>query len=1027
LVRSQAPPLCAKPLEETTAASAATEQIKNKMTNVCKYCDEEFDSRNAIFRHLRSNKKCYGLATGTSGDNVVDNNANFLKLEKRKVAVQFGYHVLDSFSDKDNDTLMSGNEVAGEIIRKSFFQALRALYPSSPLEEEEGETTFTLASAARLRHPSLMQENTCSAWSDIAGINYKGGPQNINGDSLVNQMQEIIAKDDDELLCIKVLNVESLMVSTKFHAEKSCSQRSYQYLLPIKWLDDSPETQEWIRQKLGADSGHQIQTCETPSSIVQFKKALKLAESRDVTQASSSVVSSAGRFGKLWQKERRPFHNFCDPSLGSGGMASPSNEHVWRSVDQARLCGFVINDKNEDEAFLVIEFRGDGFVVQQIRRMIASSITMSNGWLPLEFFDVATRSDINIETPIAPSGLLYLSSARYHFVDLVKGSALFEMKDGNTHSDDWLASLQSRLLYARAEKVVEESMWLDEVKQIASPRIRSELEHIAFDDVLKEEQVLREKEETSMEDAIEKDIDFSVAPEAYRKTLSLLQDICNNGKWPRTADTRSRVMRSPTAFLSQTSDGKQHKRRAASSQFDGHLAQCGSFTVVNPQSFEDKPPAINRQFPELVNAIFELEKYISSKSSQSCLPIDIRTTGSTAIASTHCAVNSNIEFTPHFANGKGQDHSFSTITGLGDYAGGEFIVDDKSYNIRYEALRFDGWKQIYSTKHFRGERFSLLWFTPERRETRAPKGDKTFEDVQANELVEAHALSLPSYPLLNFRQNSTDALVINEIFGIDQGCTYELSSMSWRSMTKQNNTSGDAQSGFSLKGHEAVLDIGAHIGVFCRYALSAGCKRIIAFEPESENLKLLEQNLKHADTTDFTAEGGVTIYPCAVAHGEPGMKNFVHARNRTDGSLNTWRHSLEEYSQYVDKQGTNFLSKGQEALLARSKVQTIPFFGNGGALVPGITFVKMDCEGAEVDILLSPESSHSSNWLDTQNLVFEWSFSKERRVQMFHKAIKNLESAGFNVAYEGQGSWWDTKPNCMWPYHSDLVVFAMRK
>jgi FkbM family methyltransferase len=230
-----------------------------------------------------------------------------------------------------------------------------------------------------------------------------------------------------------------------------------------------------------------------------------------------------------------------------------------------------------------------------------------------------------------------------------------------------------------------------------------------------------------------------------------------------------------------------------------------------------------------------------------------------------------------------------------------------------------------------------------------------------------------------------------------------------------------------LKGHEVVLDIGAHIGVFCRYALSVGCKGIIAYEPESENLKLLETNLLRSDTADLKSEGGVTIHQCAVAHGELGMKNFVNARNRTDGSLNTWRHSLEKYSQYVDKKGTRLPSMGQESLLARSKVQTVPFFGKGGALVPGITFVKMDCEGAEVDILLSPESSHSSNWLDTKNLVFEWSFSKERRVQMFHKAIHNLESAGFNVAYEGQGSWWDTESNCMWPYHSDLVIFAMRK
>eukprot|EP00979_Chaetoceros_neogracilis_P011301 scaffold2736_cov264-Chaetoceros_neogracile.AAC.11 len=992
------------------------------MTNVCKYCDEEFDSRNAVFRHLRSNKKCFGLATESSIDNTVGNNSSILKLEKRKVAVQFGYHVLD----KDNTT--GGNEVAAAVVRTSFFQALRALYPSSPVEEAEGESTFTLASAARLRHPSLMQETTCSAWSDVVGINYKGGPTDIDISSLVQQMQHIVQKDNGELLCVKVLNIESLMVSTKFHAEKSCSQRSYQYMIPMKWLDDSQETKDWVRQKLDAESGHQIQKCGTPLSIVKFKKALKLVESRDVTKASSSVVSSAGRFGKLWQKERRPFHNFCDPSLGSGGMASPSNEHVWRSVDKARLCGFVIDDENDDEALIVIEFRGDGFVAQQIRRMVASAVAIANGWLPLEYFDVATRSDIIIETSIAPSGLLYLSSARYHFVDLVKGSALFEMKDGNKHVDDWLASLQTRLLRAREETAEEENKWLKEVKGISSPRIRLELEQILLNDTLfKKEQILGKNDEKSMERPVEEDSIFSAVPGAYRKTLSLLRDIRSCGKWPRTADTRSRVIRSPSGLLCQEPDVQQHKRRAASSQFQGHLAQCGSFTIVNPYSFVGKLPAVNNQFPELVDAIFELEKHVSSKTSQSCLQNNSLRSESTTLAPTHCAVNSNIEFSPHFANGKGQEHSFSTIIGLGDYVGGEFVVDDKSYDIRYEALKFDGWKQIHSTKHFRGERFSLVFFTPDRRETGTSKGDVSFEDAKAMELVEAHALALPSHPILHFRQNSTDALVINEILGIDQGCTYELSPLAWRSMTKQNNKTEDAQIGFSLKGHEAMLDVGAHIGVFCRYALSVGCKGIIAYEPESENLKLLEKNLLRSNTADLINEGGVTIHQCAVAHGEPGMKNFVNARNRTDGSLNTWRHSLEKHSQYVDKKGTRLPSMGQESLLARSKVQTVPFFGKGGALVPGITFVKMDCEGAEVDILLSPESSHSSNWMDTKNLVFEWSFSKERRVQMFHKAIHNLESAGFNVAYEGQGSWWDTESNCMWPYHSDLVIFAMRK
>mmetsp|Transcript_13194 Transcript_13194/g.30439 ORF Transcript_13194/g.30439 Transcript_13194/m.30439 type:complete len:124 (-) Transcript_13194:337-708(-) len=121
------------------------------------------------------------------------------------------------------------------------------------------------------------------------------------------------------------------------------------------------------------------------------------------------------------------------------------------------------------------------------------------------------------------------------------------------------------------------------------------------------------------------------------------------------------------------------------------------------------------------------------------------------------------------------------------------------------------------------------------------------------------------------------------------------------------------------------------------------------------------------------------------------------------------------------------ISTEQDAILARSRVQTIPFFGNDGALQPGVTFVKMDCEGAEIDILLAPESSCRSKWLDATHLVFEWSFTKEKRVGEFHKALNNLRSSGFDVVYQGQGSWWDAEPNCMWPYHTDLIVFARRR
>jgi len=141
------------------------------------------------------------------------------------------------------------------------------------------------------------------------------------------------------------------------------------------------------------------------------------------------------------------------------------------------------------------------------------------------------------------------------------------------------------------------------------------------------------------------------------------------------------------------------------------------------------------------------------------------------------------------------------------------------------------------------------------------------------------------------------------------------------------------------------------------------------------------------------------------------------------GKQNTWRHSLAEYSQYVDR-SVKLPSESQKTTLDRVEVQSIQFFG--GALEPNITFVKLDCEGAEIEILLNPKASNSESWLDVTHLVLEWSFTKERRVEVFHKMISNLKNAGFEVYYEGMGSWWDQDAQVLWPYPKDLLVFALR-
>ena len=133
----------------------------------------------------------------------------------------------------------------------------------------------------------------------------------------------------------------------------------------------------------------------------------------------------------------------------------------------------------------------------------------------------------------------------------------------------------------------------------------------------------------------------------------------------------------------------------------------GSFTIVNPELFRPTPtqnvPLGNELFPELVQSVFELEPLIAE-------------TNKARKPSTHCAVNFNASFTPHVDSGTGLGQSLSMIVGLGEYNGGELLVEGDSYPIRYKPLEFDGWKQRHWTGVYTGERFSFVWFTPEHKD-----------------------------------------------------------------------------------------------------------------------------------------------------------------------------------------------------------------------------------------------------------------------------------------------------------------------
>lgn len=309
-----------------------------------------------------------------------------------------------------------------------------------------------------------------------------------------------------------------------------------------------------------------------------------------------------------------------------------------------------------------------------------------------------------------------------------------------------------------------------------------------------------------------------------------------------------------------------------------------------------------------------------------------------------------------------------------------------------------------------------------KREERQGNMLNTFDDSRAKRLAQKHSQTIPYLPPLQFRSDSTDALVIIELLDPAKGSAYTL----------KHHVSHTMSSCFSLASHTCVLDVGAHIGIFSRLALAEGCSRIIAYEPEPTNFELLSRNMNTVKPiASKSSLPVIELHSAAVVSGASGSGTLVRARNENCGKQNTWRHSLEEYSQYVDRT-TDLPSVFQKKTLDRFPVDCVSFFGSreegkqNSALVPGVTFVKLDCEGAEIDILLNEEASRRSSWLDCTHLVVEWSFTKERRVDTFHKAVNNLMLAGFEVYYEGLGSWWDT-PGTLWPYPNDAIVFAAMK
>jgi len=174
-----------------------------------------------------------------------------------------------------------------------------------------------------------------------------------------------------------------------------------------------------------------------------------------------------------------------------------------------------------------------------------------------------------------------------------------------------------------------------------------------------------------------------------------------------------------------------------------------------------------------------------------------------------------------------------------------------------------------------------------------------------------------------------------------------------------------AQKFFDIKQSDIVVDIGAHVGYFTLYAAKrASNGKVISFEPTKESFLILKKNIKINNFQNIIIE------------------NFGVAK------------LAEQTTLFVDKKyGIANTLYGNDKNLEEEKIQTTTLYDICKKYdLKKIDFLKMDCEGAEFEIILNAPSKVLEK---IQKITAE--IHEEMVPYKIEELITRLEKNGFTV------------------------------
>ncbi len=136
--------------------------------------------------------------------------------------------------------------------------------------------------------------------------------------------------------------------------------------------------------------------------------------------------------------------------------------------------------------------------------------------------------------------------------------------------------------------------------------------------------------------------------------------------------------------------------------------------------------------------------------------------------------------------------------------------------------------------------------------------------------------------------------------------------------------------GVNVEKGDTVIDIGGHIGIFSVYASSISATgKVYAFEPFEENFKRLEEHKK------LNNQKNLFVFHCGVSAVDGTQTLYLSPDNNTGG------HSLHLKTHSENKVQVKTVRLSE--FCQREKIEKIDF-------------LKLDCEGAEFEIILSDPS-----------------------------------------------------------------------